>query len=143
MVSTSPRLRCSSGSRLSEDEEDKSGVEAGEVLLGQEGSWMQAEGEALWEVVVARSAAGGAWPGEGVVRVWLEGVARGRACREGLLTAPAKVEDEAPLHVGAAHQILCRLDGVYGLGAYLAFFGAQSLALVAEYAGRASRHCEL
>ena len=59
------------------------------------------------------------------------GMARGK-----VLTALAKIEDEAPLHVGAAHQILCHLDGVDSLGANFALFGAQPLTLVAEYAGR-------
>lgn len=53
-----------------------------------------------------------------------------------VLTALAKVEDETPLHVGAARQILCHLDRVDSLGAHLALFGAQPLTLVAEYAGR-------
>ena len=52
------------------------------------------------------------------------------------LTALAEVEDEAPFHVGAAHQILCCLDRVDGLGAHFALFGAQPLAFVAEYASR-------
>lgn len=58
-----------------------------------------------------------------------------------VLTALAKIEDETPLHMGAAHQILCHLDGVNSLGAHLALFGAQPLTLVAEDAGRASRGC--
>lgn len=57
----------------------------------------------------------------------------------GVLTALAKVEDEAPLHMGAAHQVLCGLDRVDGLCANLALLGAQSLTLVAENAGRTSR----
>lgn len=51
----------------------------------------------------------------------------------------AKVEDEAPLHVGAAHQVLCGLDRVNGLGANLALFGTQSLTFAAENAGGTSR----
>lgn len=71
-------------------------------------------------------------------RAWpeREGMARRRALALKILTALAKVEDETSLHVGAAHQILCCLDGVDGLGAHLALFGAQAFALVAEYAGR-------
>lgn len=54
-----------------------------------------------------------------------KGVARRRgvALRQEL-TALTKIEDEAPFHVGAAHQILCCLDRVDGLGAHLALFGA-------------------
>lgn len=51
----------------------------------------------------------------------------------------AKVEDKASLHVGAAHQVLSGLDRVDGLCANFALLGAQSLALVAENAGRTSR----
>lgn len=68
-----------------------------------------------------------------------QGGGRGREERRGprsVLTALAKVEDEAPLHVGAAHQILSHLHGVDGLGAHLALLGTQPLTLVAEYAGR-------
>lgn len=65
----------------------------------------------------------------------LAGAVRGVAGRKGkarrrdkaqrnVLTALAKIEDEAPLHVGAAHQILCHLYGVDSLGAHLALFGA-------------------
>lgn len=57
----------------------------------------------------------------------------------GVLTALAKVENEASLHVGAAHQVLCGLDRVDGLCADFALFGAQPLALVAENAGRTNR----
>lgn len=53
-----------------------------------------------------------------------------------VLTALAEVDDEAPLHVGAARQVLCRLRGVDGLGTHLALFGAQPLTLVAEHASR-------
>lgn len=53
-----------------------------------------------------------------------------------VLTSLAKVKNEAPLYVGAAYQILCCLDGVNGLGAHLALFGAQPLTFVAEYASR-------
>lgn len=41
--------------------------------------------------------------------------------------------------MGAAHQILCGLDGVDGLGAHLALFGAQPLTLAAEYAATIAR----
>lgn len=61
----------------------------------------------------------GAWPGR-------------------VLTALAKVEDEVPLHVGAAHQVLCGLDRVDGLCPNLALFGAQALTLMAENAGGTS-----
>lgn len=43
--------------------------------------------------------------------------------------------------MGAARQVLCHLDGVDGLGAHLALFGAQPLTLVAEYASRGKRRC--
>lgn len=56
---------------------------------------------------------------------WRKGVARrrGMVLRKAL-TALTKIEDEAPFHVGAAHQILGCLDRVDGLGAHFALFGA-------------------
>lgn len=41
--------------------------------------------------------------------------------------------------MGAAHQILCHLDGVDGFGAHFTLFGAQPFTLVAEDAGGAIR----
>lgn len=63
---------------------------------------------------------------------------RKRAWPGRVLTALAKVQDEAPLHVGAAHQVLCGLDRVDGLCPHLALFGTQALALMAENAGETS-----
>lgn len=63
----------------------------------------------------------------------------GRVWSGRVLTALAKVEDEASLHMGAAHQVLSGLDRVDGLCANFALLGAQSLTLVAENAGRTSR----
>lgn len=62
-----------------------------------------------------------------------------RCGRRRVLTTLAKIEDEASLHVGAAHQILCHLDGVDGFGAHFTLFGAQPLTLVAEDAGRGNQ----
>lgn len=62
----------------------------------------------------------------------------GRAWPGRVLTALAKVEDKVPLHVGAAHQVLCGLNRVDGLCPNLALFGAQTLALTAEDAGGTS-----
>lgn len=70
----------------------------------------------------------------------MQGIQLGKRAWPGrVLTALAKVEDEAPLHVGAAHQVLCGLDRVDGLCPNLALFGAQALTLMAENAGRTSR----
>lgn len=44
MVSTSPRLRCSSSSRLSGDGEDRTGAGARKVMGPLWGSWLGAQG---------------------------------------------------------------------------------------------------
>lgn len=64
MVSTSPRLSCSSGSRLSEDEKDKAGAEAEKVrFTGQEGGGRKVEGKKGCYGSGAGAWSGGAWFG--------------------------------------------------------------------------------
>lgn len=135
MVSISPRLCCSSSSRLSGNREDR--ARAGREVTGLHGVGEQGallDGGARRGPLRTGTRGGGQW-----CLSWVPVSGHGREERCGLgkvLTALAKIDDEAPLHVGAAHQILCGLDGVDGLGAHLALFGAQPLTLAAEYAGR-------
>ena len=135
MVSISPRLCCSSSSRLSGNGED--GARAGREVTGLHGAGEQGallDGGARRGPLRTGTRGGGQWC---LSRVPVSGHGREERCGLGtVLTALAKIDDEAPLHVGAAHQILCGLDGVDGLGAHLALFGAQPLTLAAEYAGR-------